>query len=57
MKLNTENINEMITTLTENSKLSGSIQRSKHTLRNGIGIMTETSQNQKNLGFLLTLLN
>lgn len=57
MTLNTENINEMITTLTEISKLSGSIQRRKHMLRNGIGIMTEISPNQKTLGFLLTLLN
>lgn len=57
MKLNTENINEMITTLAEISKLSGSIQRRKYMLRNGIGIMSEISQNQKTLGFLLTLLN
>lgn len=41
MKLSAENMSEMITTLIEHSKSTGSIQRSKYMLSKGNGIMIQ----------------
>ena len=41
MKLSAENMSEMITTLTEHSKSTGSIQRNKYMLSKGNGIMIQ----------------
>lgn len=54
MKLSAENMSEMITTLIEHSKSTGSIQRSKYMLSKGNGIMIQKLK--KKLRFLLTLL-
>lgn len=47
MKLSAENISEMITTLIELSKSTGSIQRSKYMPSKGNGIMIQKLKNKK----------
>lgn len=44
MKLSAENISEMITTLIEHWKSSGSIQRHKYMLSKGNGIIIQKSK-------------